>query len=295
MNNIKVVAIGEFLWDCLPNGKKIGGAAANFCYHAKSVGAQAILVSAIGEDENGKELSKQLEKLQIPQQLQISKNYPTGTVLVKLDSAGKPTYDIVNPVAWDDIQLTEQLLELIKQDDLDAIYFGSLIQRNQHNHELLKKIIIARSPQTKIIVDINLRQNHYNHSTLLLSIENANILKLNDEELPIIAELLKIKSDPKELFNYLNQHYQLELLIYTCGSDGSHLITKSEQNYQPAEKITAIDTVGAGDSFMAISSVLYLKGKALQEINSKANHIAAYVCTQSGPMPIIPETYLAEL
>lgn len=295
MNNIKVVAIGEFLWDCLPNGKKIGGAAANFCYHAKSVGAQAILVSAIGEDENGKELSKQLEKLQIPQQLQISKNYPTGTVLVKLDSAGKPTYDIVNPVAWDDIQLTEQLLELIKQDDLDAIYFGSLIQRNQHNHELLKKIIIARSPQTKIIVDINLRQNHYNHSTLLLCIENANILKLNDEELPIIAELLKIKSDPKELFNYLNQHYQLELLIYTCGSDGSHLITKSEQNYQPAEKITAIDTVGAGDSFMAISSVLYLKGKALQEINSKANHIAAYVCTQSGPMPIIPETYLAEL
>lgn len=295
MNNIKVVAIGEFLWDCLPNGKKIGGAAANFCYHAKSVGAQAILVSAIGEDENGKELSKQLEKLQIPQQLQISKNYPTGTVLVKLDSAGKPTYDIVNPVAWDDIQLTEQLLELIKQDDLDAIYFGSLIQRNQHNHELLKKIIIARSPQTKIIVDINLRQNHYNHSTLLLCIENANILKLNDEELPIIAELLKIKSDPKELFNYLNQHYQLELLIYTCGSDGSHLISKSEQNYQPAEKITAIDTVGAGDSFMAISSVLYLKGKALQEINSKANHIAAYVCTQSGPMPIIPETYLAEL
>lgn len=295
MNNIKVVAIGEFLWDCLPNGKKIGGAAANFCYHAKSVGAQAILVSAIGEDENGKELSKQLEKLQITQQLQISKNYPTGTVLVKLDSAGKPTYDIVNPVAWDDIQLTEQLLELIKQDDLDAIYFGSLIQRNQHNHELLKKIIIARSPQTKIIVDINLRQNHYNHSTLLLCIENANILKLNDEELPIIAELLKIKSDPKELFNYLNQHYQLELLIYTCGSDGSHLITKSEQNYQPAEKITAIDTVGAGDSFMAISSVLYLKGKALQEINSKANHIAAYVCTQSGPMPIIPETYLAEL
>lgn len=295
MNNIKVVAIGEFLWDCLPNGKKIGGAAANFCYHAKSVGAQAILVSAIGEDENGKELSKQLEKLQIPQQLQISKNYPTGTVLVKLDSAGKPTYDIVNPVAWDDIQLTEQLLELIKQDDLDAIYFGSLIQRNQHNHELLKKIIIARSPQTKIIVDINLRQNHYNHSTLLLCIENANILKLNDEELPIIAELLKIKSDPKELFNYINQHYQLELLIYTCGSNGSHLITKSEQNYQPAEKITAIDTVGAGDSFMAISSVLYLKGKALQEINSKANHIAAYVCTQSGPMPIILETYLAEL
>lgn len=295
MNNIKVVAIGEFLWDCLPNGKKIGGAAANFCYHAKSVGAQAILVSAIGEDENGKELSKQLEKLQIPQQLQISKNYPTGTVLVKLDSAGKPTYDIVNPVAWDDIQLTEQLLELIKQDDLDAIYFGSLIQRNQHNHELLKKIITARSPQTKIIVDINLRQNHYNYSTLLLCIENANILKLNDEELPIIAELLKIKSDPKELFNYINQHYQLELLIYTCGSNGSHLITKSEQNYQPAEKITAIDTVGAGDSFMAISSVLYLKGKALQEINSKANHIAAYVCTQSGPMPIILETYLAEL
>ena len=295
MNDIKVVAIGEFLWDCLPNGKKIGGAAANFCYHAKSAGANAILVSAIGDDENGKELSNQLEKLQIPQQLQISKSYPTGTVLVKLDSAGKPTYDIVNPVAWDDIQLTDQLLALIKQDDLDAIYFGSLIQRNQHNHDLLKEIITYRSPRTKLIVDINLRQNHYNNATLLLCIEHANILKLNDEELPIIADLLKINSDPKVLFDYLNQHYQLELLIYTCGSDGSHLITKSEQNYHPAEKITAIDTVGAGDSFMAISSVLYLKGKGLKEINSKANRMAAYVCTQSGPMPIIPENYLADL
>ena len=207
MNDIKVVAIGEFLWDCLPNGKKIGGAAANFCYHAKSAGANAILVSAIGDDENGKELSNQLEKLQIPQQLQISKSYPTGTVLVKLDSAGKPTYDIVNPVAWDDIQLTDQLLALIKQDDLDAIYFGSLIQRNQHNHDLLKEIITYRSPRTKLIVDINLRQNHYNNATLLLCIEHANILKLNDEELPIIADLLKINSDPKVLFDYLNQHY----------------------------------------------------------------------------------------
>ena len=295
MNDIKVVAIGEFLWDCLPNGKKIGGAAANFCYHAKSAGANAILVSAIGDDENGKDLSNLIEKLQIPQHLQISKNYPTGTVLVKLDSDGKPTYDIVNPVAWDDIQLTEQLLDLIKQDDLDAIYFGSLIQRNQHNHELLKKIITYRSPRTKLIVDINLRQNHYNNSTLLLCIEHANILKLNDEELPIVADLLKIKADPQALFNYLNEHYQLELLIYTCGSEGSHLITKNEQNHCPAEKITPIDTVGAGDSFMAISSVLYLKGKQLQEINSKANHIAAYVCTQSGPMPIIPQTYLTEL
>lgn len=295
MNDVKVVAIGEFLWDCLPNGKKIGGAAANFCYHAKSAGANAILVSAIGNDENGKELSNELEKLKIPHQLQISNSYPTGTVLVELDSAGKPTYDIVNPVAWDDIALTEQLLALIKQNDLDAIYFGSLIQRNPHNHELLKEIIAHLSPQTKIIVDINLRQNHYNPSTLLLCIEHANILKLNDEELPIICQLLKIKSDPKELFNYLNQHYQLRLLIYTCGSEGSHLITQSEQNYQPAEKITAIDTVGAGDSFMAISSILYLKGKALQEINSKANHIAAYVCTQSGPMPILPEAYLSEL
>ena len=277
MNDIKIVAIGEFLWDCLPNGKKIGGAAANFCYHAKSAGANAILVSAIGDDDNGRELREQIETLQIPQQIQISANYPTGTVLVKLDSAGKPTYDIVNPVAWDDIQLTDQLLELIQQDDLDAIYFGSLIQRNIHNH------------------DINLRQNHYNHATLLLCIEHANILKLNDEELPIVADLLKIKADPQALFNYLNEHYQLELLIYTCGSEGSHLITQNEQSHCPAEKITPIDTVGAGDSFMAISSVLYLKGKQLQEINSKANHIAAYVCTQSGPMPIIPQTYLTEL
>ncbi|OTQ71659.1 MULTISPECIES: carbohydrate kinase [unclassified Gilliamella] len=295
MNDIKIVAIGEFLWDCLPNGKKIGGAAANFCYHAKSAGANAILVSAIGDDDNGRELREQIEKLRIPQQIQISANYPTGTVLVKLDSAGKPTYNIVNPVAWDDIQLTDQLLELIQQDDLDAIYFGSLIQRNIHNHELLQKIINHRSQKSKIIVDINLRQNHYNHATLLLCIEHANILKLNDEELPIVADLLKIKADPQALFNYLNQHYQLELLIYTCGSEGSHLITQNEQNHCPAEKITPIDTVGAGDSFMAISSVLYLKGKQLQEINSKANHIAAYVCTQSGPMPILPQAYIAEL
>lgn len=294
MTNLKMIAVGEFLWDYLPNGKKIGGAAANFCYHAKSAGAQAILVSAVGDDDNGKELLNQLAMLAIPHSVQISANYATGKVMVELDADGKPTYNILNPVAWDDIQLTTSLEHLL-QDDIVAIYFGSLIQRNSNNHQLLKRIVAELPEKVKIIVDINLRQNHYTNDILRFSIEQSHILKLNDEELPVIAQLLNIKNDPKVLFDYLNQHYQLELLIYTCGSEGSYLINQTEQDYCQAEKITPIDTVGAGDSFMATASTLYLKGSSLKEINTKANHVAAYVCTQSGPMPKMPDELIKNL
>lgn len=294
MTNLKTIAVGEFLWDYLPKGKKIGGAAANFCYHAKSVGAQAILVSAVGQDDNGKELLEQLDILAIPHDVQISTKYETGKVMVELDAAGKPTYNILDPVAWDDIQLTESLKHLL-HEEVVAIYFGSLIQRNHNNHQLLKTIIADLPATVKVIVDINLRQNHYNDDILHFSVAHSHILKLNDEELPVIARLLNIDSDPQQLFKYLNQHYQLELLIYTCGGEGSYLISQTEQDHCPAEKITPVDTVGAGDSFMATASMLYLQGKSLKEINIKANHIAAYVCTQSGPMPKIPAELIKDL
>lgn len=294
MTNLKIIAVGEYLWDYLPNGKKIGGAAANFCYHAKSAGAQAILVSAVGNDDNGRELLNQLNILGIPHDVQTSTHYETGKVMVELDAAGKPTYNIINPVAWDDVQLTESLQKLLK-DDIVAIYFGSLIQRNKNNHQLLKTIVTSLPPNIKIIVDINLRQNHYTNEILRFSLEHTHILKLNDEELPVIADLLNIKADPNVLYDYLHINYQLELLIYTCGSEGSYLISENEQDYCPAEKITPIDTVGAGDSFMATASILYLKGRKLKEINAKANHIAAYVCTQSGPMPLMPEEMVKDL
>lgn len=294
MNDIKIIAIGEFLWDYLPSGKKMGGAAANFAYHAKSAGAHAILVSAIGNDDNGKELVQELDKFHVPHQLQTSPNYATGKVLVQLDATGKPTYNIVNPVAWDDIQLTTDLQQLISSD-VTALYFGSLIQRNLQNHQLLKTLLPQLAATTKIIVDINLRKGNYHNQTLLFCLEQAQILKLNDEELPIIADLFNIKHDAYTLFNYLHNQYRLELLIYTCGSEGSYLITENEQDYCPSEKITPVDTVGAGDSFMAIASVLYLKGRPLKEINAKANHIAAYVCTQNGPMPKMPADLLVGL
>ena len=294
MTNLKIIAVGEYLWDYLPNGKKIGGAAANFCYHAKSAGAQAILVSAVGNDDNGRELLNQLNILGIPHDVQTSTHYETGKVMVELDAAGKPTYNIINPVAWDDVQLTESLQKLLK-DDIVAIYFGSLIQRNKNNHQLLKTIVTSLPSNIKIIVDINLRQNHYTNEILRFSLEHTHILKLNDEELPVIADLLNIKADPNVLYDYLHKNYQLELLIYTCGSEGSYLISENEQDYCPAEKITPIDTVGAGDSFMATASILYLKGRKLKEINAKANHIAAYVCTQSGPMPLMPKEMVKDL
>lgn len=292
MNEI-VVGMGEALWDVLPEGKKIGGAPANFAYHVSQFGLPSCVVSAIGDDALGKEIienftSKGLDQLiaEVP--------YPTGTVQVEIDQTGIPLYDIKENVAWDNIPYTEHLEALAKRTK--AVCFGSLAQRNVVSRETINHFLdtMPKDDDSLIVFDVNLRQGFYNKEILCKSMQNCNILKINDEELITVSRMFGYPGiDLQDKCWILLGKYNLKMLILTCGINGSYVFTPGNVSFQPTPKVEVADTVGAGDSFTAAFIASILKGKSVTEAHSIAVKTSAYVCTQKGAMPILPPEYTA--
>lgn len=291
MNKI-VVGMGEALWDVLPEGKKIGGAPANFAYHVSQFGLPSCVVSAIGDDALGKEIienftSKGLDQLiaEVP--------YPTGTVQVEIDQTGIPLYDIKENVAWDNIPYTEHLDALAKRTK--AVCFGSLAQRNVVSRNTINHFLDTMPKDDSLIVfDVNLRQGFYNKEILCKSMQNCNILKINDEELITVSRMFGYPGiDLQDKCWILLGKYNLKMLILTCGINGSYVFTPGNVSFQPTPKVEVADTVGAGDSFTAAFIASILKGKSVTEAHSIAVKTSAYVCTQKGAMPILPPEYTA--
>lgn len=292
MNEI-VVGMGEALWDVLPEGKKIGGAPANFAYHVSQFGLPSCVVSAIGDDALGKEIienftSKGLDQLiaEVP--------YPTGTVQVEIDQTGIPLYDIKENVAWDNIPYTEHLDALAKRTK--AVCFGSLAQRNVVSRETINHFLdtMPKDDDSLIVFDVNLRQGFYNKEILCKSMQNCNILKINDEELITVSRMFGYHGiDLQDKCWILLGKYNLKMLILTCGINGSYVFTPGNVSFQPTPKVEVADTVGAGDSFTAAFIASILKGKSVTEAHSIAVKTSAYVCTQKGAMPILPPEYTA--
>lgn len=292
MNEI-VVGMGEALWDVLPEGKKIGGAPANFAYHVSQFGLPSCVVSAIGDDALGKEIienftSKGLDQLiaEVP--------YPTGTVQVEIDQTGIPLYDIKENVAWDNIPYTEHLDALAKRTK--AVCFGSLAQRNVVSRETINHFLdtMPKDDDSLIVFDVNLRQGFYNKEILCKSIQNCNILKINDEELITVSRMFGYPGiDLQDKCWILLGKYNLKMLILTCGINGSYVFTPGNVSFQPTPKVEVADTVGAGDSFTAAFIASVLKGKSVTEAHTIAVKTSAYVCTQKGAMPILPPEYTA--
>lgn len=292
MNEI-VVGMGEALWDVLPEGKKIGGAPANFAYHVSQFGLPSCVVSAIGDDALGKEIienftSKGLDQLiaEVP--------YPTGTVQVEIDQTGIPLYDIKENVAWDNIPYTEHLDALAKRTK--AVCFGSLAQRNVVSRNTINHFLdtMPKDDDSLIVFDVNLRQGFYNKEILCKSMQNCNILKINDEELITVSRMLGYPGiDLQDKCWILLGKYNLKMLILTCGINGSYVFTPGNVSFQPTPKVEVADTVGAGDSFTAAFIASILKGKSVTEAHSIAVKTSAYVCTQKGAMPILPPEYTA--
>lgn len=284
-----VVGMGEALWDVLPEGKKIGGAPANFAYHVSQFGLPSCVVSAVGEDALGNEIienftSKGLNKLieKVP--------YPTGTVQVELDQEGIPMYDIKENVAWDNIPYTESLEELAKKTK--AVCFGSLAQRNVVSRETIKRFLDAmpKNDDNLVVFDVNLRQGFYNKDILCDSMERCNILKINDEELITVSRMFGYPGiDLQDKCWILLGKYNLKMLILTCGINGSYVFTPGQVSFQPTPKVEVADTVGAGDSFTAAFIASILKGDSVKEAHAKAVQTSAFVCTQNGAMPILPK------
>ena len=287
MNDI-VVGMGEALWDVLPEGKKIGGAPANFADHVSQFGLPSCVVSAVGDDALGKEITENFTSKGL-NQLIAEVPYPTGTVQVEIDPAGVPQYEIKENVAWDNIPYTARLEQLAERTK--AVCFGSLAQRNVVSRNTINRFFDAmpRTADSLVVFDVNLRQGFYNKEIICNSMKRCNILKINDEELVTVSRMFGYPGiDLQDKCWILLGKYNLKMLILTCGINGSYVFTPGNVSFQPTPKVEVADTVGAGDSFTAAFIASILKGKSVQEAHSLAVQTSAYVCTKKGAMPILP-------
>jgi fructokinase len=287
-----VIGLGEALWDVLPEGKKLGGAPANFAYHAGQFLGQAntMAISALGEDKLAEETIAALEEHGL-QYTMPRVPYPTGTVQVQLDEQGIPTYDIRENVAWDNIPFTPEIEEIAR--NCRAVCFGSLAQRNIVSRENIHRFLDATPEDCVKIFDINLRQNFYTKEVIQESMRRCNILKINDEELVIIGRMFGYPGlDIENKCWLILGKYDLDMLVLTCGTNGSYVFTPGQMSFQETPKVEVADTVGAGDSFTGSFCAAILNGKPVAEAHQLAVKVSAFVCTQNGAMPIIPASLL---
>ena len=289
-----IVGIGEALWDMLPEGRKIGGAPANFTYHVSQFGLDAVAVSAVGDDELGAEIRQTFEEKDLQTQL-ATVPYPTGTVAVTLDAKGIPQYEICEGVAWDNIPFSPELEALAR--NTIAVCYGTLAQRNSVSRKTIESFIAAMPADGIKICDINLRGTFYNKEILESSMRACDILKINDEEIDEVSRLLGAEC-PTQRMAALNlmSHYEVDILILTCGTNGSYIYSMDgTESFLPTPKVKVADTVGAGDSFTGAFIAALLCGKDIKKAHALAVEVSAYVCTQNGAMPELPDEIIDKL
>ena len=292
MNKRYVVGLGEVLWDVLPDGKKLGGAPANFAYHAGQFGLETLAVSALGKDALAEETIAALDDRSL-KYLLPRVDYPTGTVQVTLTVDGIPTYEIKENVAWDNIPYTPELAEIAS--NCRAVCFGSLAQRNVTSWATIRQFLDNTPTDCLKVFDINLRQQFYTKDVIEESLKRCNILKINDEELVIIKRMYGYDDlDMRGICEKILADYQLKMLVLTCGTNGSYVFAPGLTSFQETPKVKVADTVGAGDSFTGSFCAAILNGKSLEEAHRKAVAVSAFVCTQNGAMPKYPVDLLKE-
>ncbi len=281
-----VVGLGEALWDMLPDGKQVGGAPANFAYHASQFGCDGVAVSALGNDSLGDEIVEYFDSRGLRYLLQRTA-FPTGTVQVTLDAAGIPQYEICENVAWDNIEYTDELDELASK--ADCVCFGSLAQRGAVSYGTITRFLDRMPADSLKVFDINLRQHFYTSEVLDASMNRCNILKINDEELEVITPMFGLSGSVEHRCRALMEKYGLRCLILTCGTDGSYVFTADEVSFLETPRVKVADTVGAGDSFTGAFCGSLLAGASVRDAHRRAVDVAAFVCSQSGAMPRIPD------
>jgi len=289
-----IVGLGEILWDMLPDGRQLGGAPANFAYHCHALGAEGLVVSAVGDDKHGIDIFESLTEMGI-ETAYVGKveGHPTGTVSVELCKDGHASYTIHSPVAWDYIAWSGPLAVLAAK--CDAVCFGSLAQRNVVSQKTIQRFLESTSEDCMRVFDINIRQDYATEEAIRQSLKLANILKLNDEELPAVAVMQGINdTDESTVVKQLISNYELKCVMLTKGSAGSVLYTKEEESFCESQDVPVIDTVGAGDSFTAAAVMGFIEGRPLKQLHRRASKIADYVCTQSGATPLLRQDLLNE-
>jgi fructokinase len=292
--NFNVIGVGEVLWDLLVTGPQLGGAPANFAYHAHALGAQTQVITRVGKDDYGREIIRRFHEMGLPETtVQIDDTVPTGTAIVALSGDGLAHFTIQDNVAWDHIAVTPEAL--VAASEAHAICFGSLAQRSQPSRNTIQQLVAETSADALRVFDINLRQQFYSRGLIEESLQLANVLKLNDDELPTLAEMFGLTDLPKHQIEWLAHTFSLRLVALTRGANGSLLYQKDNNEVRwsdcPSRPVKVVDTVGAGDSFTAAMVLGLLRKKDLDEINTIANEVARYVCSQPGATPALPTEF----
>ena len=283
-----LVGIGELLWDIFPTGKELGGAPANIAYHASALGGEGLIVSCVGSDSLGDEMLGRLDALSLNRQYVASDTkHPTGTVSIKVEAEGKPSFAIQENVAWDFIPKSQQLMELGK--GINAVTFGTLAQRSEVSRATIRAFIRKIPSSVLRIFDINLRQTFYSREVIEWSLEACNVLKVNEEELQVLTRLLSMKGDEMQLLCELSRRCNLKLIALTKGAGGSLLYSQERIYVHEGYETEVVDTVGSGDAFTAALTLGMLSGSDLRTINDYANRVASFVCSKRGATPPLPD------
>jgi fructokinase len=287
----RIVAIGETLWDVFPDGAVWGGAPGNVACHAAGLGAAGVIVSRVGRDDLGDRGIATLESLGVDcRHMQRDEARPTGTVAVSLVPAGDARYEFAADVAWDHLAWRPALAALAT--DAAAFCFGTLGQRSEVSRQTIRRFLaVARGMR---VFDVNLRQQFHSPELIRESLALADVLKLNEEELPVVAAACGIAAaDPVAALRELAARHRLRLAALTRGATGSVLVAAGHTSLRPALATAIVDTVGAGDAFTAAVIVGLLHDKPLAAIHDHAARLAAFVCGHRGATPAIPESLRA--
>ncbi len=288
-----VIGIGELLWDCFPTYRRMGGAPANFAYHVSQFGFDSVVISAVGNDKEGEDLIKEL-KLHHLDYCVEKVDLPTGTVDVNIANVNDPQYIINTEVAWSAIPYSDKLAAMAKK--CCAVCFGTLAQYGSRTRETIGMLVDSVPLECYKVYDVNLRKSAgkalFSNEIILSSISRCNVLKLNADELDYVTELFSLnKEESIELRGrrLMALCPNVKILIVTMGTDGSLVFCGKETSFMGTPKVVVKDAVGAGDSFTGAFIGSILDGKTFKEAHRIAVNVSAYVCTQLGAMPVVPE------
>ena len=286
-----VVGLGEVLWDVFPDGPRFGGAPANFASNLAALGRGEIdvtMVSGVGRDDLGRRAVESLRAHGVDTSGIALVDRPTGQVFVELDTAGEATFEIAADTAWDVIAWSDGLAQLAAR--ADAVCFGTLGQRSETSRRTIQRFIAATPPGCLRILDVNLRPPYWDQAIVVQSLERANVLKLNDSELAVLAGMWGWRGAEIELMKRLVERFSLQWVALTRGARGAVLLSASgDCSDLPSPPTKVVNTVGAGDAYTAALAIGMLRRLPTAAINAWGTRVAAFVCSQPGAAPSLPE------
>ena len=283
---VKIISIGEVLWDVVGGAEHLGGAPFNFAAHVAALGHNVLFISAVGADERGQQVLERMSEMSLSSRyVRHLKRYPTGVATVTLDGQGQPQFVIHRPAAYDFPELTDPEWKELVSCSPEWVYFGTLLQMSPQARQLTSKILDV-APQARRFYDVNLRVNCYQASLVRDLMSQASVVKLNEHEVAEIARLLGGEASSLEEFcRSYSQRFGWEAVCVTCGADGCELLIGDEYVTAKGYPVEVVDTVGAGDAFAAAFVHGFAAGWPASEIADFANRVGAIVASRPGAIP----------